>query len=136
MEENKKSEGRELEDLLKEGDEIAKRLGPEVCNKFIEIGKSSGKYVDISMLLGGLIAGTMGYLYIPKEYLSGENAILTLLSGSVFAGFPGMWIADKMKERAYRRLQKEFPDKIEDIKRLRDLHNTYAYSQLASHPIG
>ena len=136
MEENKESKGRELEDLLNEGDEIAKRLGPEVRNKLIEIGKSSGKYLDISMLLGGLIAGTMGYLYIPKEYLSGENAILTLLSGSLFAGFPGMWIADKTKERAYRRLQKEFPDKIEDIKRIRDLHNTYVYSQLASHPIG
>ena len=142
MEENKKSEGRELEDLLKEGDEIAKRLGPKVRNRMIEIADSGCKYINIALVLGGLagvaalgIGEAYGLYKVPRETQL-EYVFVSGAFGAMLSSFLGLGITNKMEERAYRRLQKEFPDKIEDIKRIYDLSNTYDYSQSASHPIG
>src|SRR3989344_5216077 len=82
-----------LKDILRESDELAGRFSPKLRKKIADVNDINNKYSKWALIIGG----------------------------SMLSALPGLFIGDKIKERAYLRLQDEYPEKAQDIERFQDL---------------
>lgn len=131
----------ELERLAVEGDEIASRLGLDIQKRIIKINEA--RWYGRMTLLGGLVSLGIGYALFPEMpepfyfdsfTASGLVRFITAAPG-IIAGMPlEAWIDNKIEKREYDKLEKEFPEKIQDIRRCCEVINTYNYLLALSSP--
>lgn len=133
----------ELEKILKESDEIAERLGPEIRNRMIEIENSVERYAEGVTCLGALATGITGYasgffneIHSHHSHFPGLLEFMLSVMGGGVLGAMFIPIYCKIEDRAYHKLEKEFPEKAEDIQRCRGLAGSYAYLEAESNPPG
>ncbi|MBS3086604.1 hypothetical protein J4422_02785 [Candidatus Pacearchaeota archaeon] len=113
-----------LKDILRESDELAGRFSPKLRKKIADVNDINNKYSKWALIIGGLVGTSIGY---STGFLrdSGAPEIVNYISyfigGSMLSALPGLFIGDKIKERAYLRLQDEYPEKAQDIERFQDL---------------
>jgi hypothetical protein len=131
----------ELEKMAKEGDEIAERLGPEIRNRMIKAENAGLGYAKTLFATGIVSAGLLlnhyfGFFnsHYPGDFK--EGIALSIAGGGISAFIPSIIICSIMKKRAYKKLEKEFPNKVTDMQRFRELTNSYAFLRAASNPPG